>query len=94
MNDEDFNRNRQCLLEILFTRECMDVFLSEIEKKMEEASSKLQFELASVYRDMLGHVKYIYNGHPAGRSEFEDRDILVGERIEDGYKVFIYQTVE
>ena len=88
MNDEDFNRNRQCLLEILFTRECMDVFLCEIEKKMEEASSKLQFELASVYRDMLGHVKYIYNGHPAGRSEFEDRDILVGERIEDGYKVF------
>ena len=53
---------------------------------MEEASSKLQFELASVYRDMLGHVKYIGKGRPG--SGYEDRDILVGERIEDGYKVF------
>lgn len=87
MNDEDFNRNRQCLLEILFTRECMDVFLCEIEKKMEEASSKLQFELATVYRDMLGHVKYIGKGRPGG-SGYEDRDIFMGERIEDGYKVF------
>ena len=87
MNDEDFNRNRQCLLEILFTRECMDVFLSEIEKKMEEASSKLQFEMVSVYRDMLGHVKFIGKGRPGG-SGYEGRDILMGERIEDGYKVF------
>ncbi len=37
---------------------------------------------------MLGHVKYISNGHPGSKSEFEDRDILMGERIEDGYKVF------
>ena len=54
---------------------------------MEEASSKLQFELASVYRDMLGHVKYIVKGRPGG-SGYENRDILVGERIEGGYKVF------
>lgn len=85
---DDFERNRECLLEILFSKECMELFLSEIEKKMGQASLGLQYEMASIYRDMLGHVKYIGNGHPGSKSEFEDRDILMGERIEGGYKVF------
>ncbi|MGI6703697.1 MAG: GIY-YIG nuclease family protein [Clostridia bacterium] len=88
MNDGDFESNRQCLLEILLKKECMEVFLSVIAKKMEEASLELKYELASVYRDMLGHVKYIGKGRPGDGGGFEDREVLMGERIEGGYKVF------
>ncbi len=85
---EDFERNRECLSEILFRKECMEAFVAEIEKKMVEASLGLKYEMASIYRDMIGHVKYIGKGHPGVSSGYEGREILMGERIEDGYKVF------
>ncbi len=87
MNYEDFENNRTCLLEVLLYREYTEVFLTEIEKKMGETSLELKYELASSYRDMMGHVKYISKGRSGG-SGFDGRKILAGERIEDGYKVF------
>ena len=87
LEQEAFEGNKECLKEVFFQDECMIIFLSEIEKKMEEASLKLQYERASYYRDLIEHMKYI-NHNATPRSEFEDRDILMGEQIEDGYKIF------
>lgn len=85
---EDFERNRECLLEILSDDSCMRMFLSSIGQKMEEASLGLQYETAAIYRDLLGHVLYIKKGHPHNSNQFEDKEILMGEVIENGYKVF------
>jgi excinuclease ABC subunit C len=85
---EDFERNKECLLEILFDENCMRMFLLSIERKMEEASLGLQYETAAIYRDLLGHVLYVKKGHPKNGSQFEDKEILMGEVIENGYKLF------
>ncbi len=85
---EYYEENRECLKEILFREECLEAFLSDIEKKMEAASIRFQYETASIYRDIAEHVKYINKNRSNKKSEFEDRDILMGEKIEGGYKVF------
>ncbi len=86
MKKDDFEENRKALVEILSQGESMEEFLSKIKAKMGEASSLLQFERASYYRDLLSSLKYLYHSNKMDITK--DKKILVGERLDDGYKLF------
>ncbi|MBZ2174452.1 GIY-YIG nuclease family protein [Schnuerera sp. xch1] len=86
MKKEDFEENRQCLLQILSQTKYMNNFMLIIKEKMKEASSSLQFERASYYKDILMALEYLYNLNK--NNILKDRKILVGDKIDDGYKLF------
>ena len=87
MDIESFEKNKECLIEIFNNREYMLNFLAEIQCKMEKAASELQFEMARIYRDMLSYINYLYDNNANESDEINDK-ILMGEKIEDGYKIF------
>ncbi|KNF07637.1 exinuclease ABC system, subunit C [Gottschalkia purinilytica] len=88
LDREDFEKNKECLEEILYKEECMKTFLSQISEKMDIAASKFQFETASAYRDILENIKYLHDNYLNQIKTLEYRKILMGEQIDDGYKVF------
>ncbi|MCF6465937.1 GIY-YIG nuclease family protein [Clostridium sp. Cult2] len=86
MGKDDFLKNRECLLEIISQEGYLENFILTIKTKMEEASSFLKFERASYYRDFLSALKYLYNFNKIHFTK--NRRILMGEKLNDGYKLF------
>ncbi len=96
MEKKIFEKNRECLLEIFFNEGNMKLFMSQVEKKMEDAALEHKYEMASKYRDLIEGLKYIYSNYLMKGKEFEGRKILMGERIDKGYKLFFvfdYQII-
>lgn len=87
-NHDNFKENRRCLMEILSNETCMLIFLEILENMMQSAALEYKYEMASIYRDALGSLKYIYASHKKEASELMKKEILVGERIQEGYKLF------
>ncbi|AOY77728.1 hypothetical protein BJL90_18820 [Clostridium formicaceticum] len=85
---DTFEENKQCLTKILLKQECMLQFLSEIENKMKLAASEFQFETASIYKDLLYHINYLYDVSIKKSEKLNLQKILMGEKIENGYKLF------
>lgn len=50
--------------------------LSELEKKMLEASSELEFEKANEYKQMINHINAISEKQVISLADFKDRDII------------------
>ena len=88
MDKETFKKNKESLMEIFSEKKWLSEFLSEIEKNMMEAALGFQFETASIYRDMLGYIKYLFDHNTKGTSHLRTSNVLLGERIEEGYKIF------
>jgi len=88
MSTDTFEINKNCLIEILQEEECMLGFLAEIENEMQVAASYFQFETAAVYRDSLSYLKYLYHSSIKKTNHLKGRKILIGEKIEEGYKIF------
>ncbi len=88
MKEDTFQRNMESLIEIFSRKECMLQFLIEIEKKMQESALELQFERASTYRDIHYYIKYLYDYDTKKINHLSQKQVLMGERIEDGYKIF------
>ncbi len=86
MEKNIFEENRECLIELFSEKECMIKFLLQIESKMKEASLLLQFEKASFYKDTLTILKYLSSINKS--DSLKGRKILVGEKIDSGYKLF------
>ncbi len=88
MKEDVFKRNRESLVEIFTRKEYMLEFLTQIENKMTEAAMELQFERASTYRDIHYYIKYLYDYDTKKINHLNERNLLMGEKIEDGYKIF------
>ena len=88
INEDTFEKNKENLIEVFSTNECMEKFLLQIETKMMDAAGNCQFETASIYRDIEGYMKYLYNTKSSEANDFEGRKILMGEKIDGGYKIF------
>lgn len=86
MDEGEFKENRKSLIEILSHEKAMEIFISLINNKMEEASLQLQFERASYYRDLLSHFNYLFNSNRGDVTK--GKEILAGEKLDDGYKLF------
>lgn len=87
MNEDTFEKNRECLIDIFNNKENMEAFLSKLQNDMGKLASELKFEAATMYRDMIDNIRYLYN-NTNQLQEAENRKILLGEKIDDGYKVF------
>lgn len=85
---DTFEKNRNSLIEIFSEKDSMLKFSSQIEEKMEEEAEAFQFEKASIYRDMQGYIKYIWDNNSEEISCLNSENILMGEKIEEGYKIF------
>lgn len=88
INRETFETNRNCLVEIFTVEEHMLTFLTDIENKMKTAAEDFRFETAVIYRDVLAHIKYLHYSNIRRKGDLNTRKILMGEKIEGGYKIF------
>ena len=64
----------------------MKVFIDILKDKMEKASLSLNFEKASQYRDILLALEYLYRSQNSNITK--DKEIIMGEKIDIGYKLF------
>jgi excinuclease ABC subunit C len=88
IGSESFDTNKNCLIEIFSQEPCMSLFLKQIELKMNLAAEAFQFETAIIYRDMLSNLKYLYYSNMQKPNTLTLRKVLMGEKLEDGYKLF------
>ncbi|WP_192929665.1 UvrB/UvrC motif-containing protein [Alkaliphilus serpentinus] len=85
LNEDSMISNNKSLMEIFSTSEGMKTFINALEEKMKLAASVQQYELATIYRDMFHNFSYIHNCQRVNES---NNCILMGEKIESGYKLF------
>lgn len=50
--------------------------IAELEEKMNEASSRMDFEQAMVYRDLINSINHVAGNQKITTHQFEDRDII------------------
>lgn len=83
-DEESFQQNRCCLIELFSHKDCMESFLKELEYQMNRAAQAFNFERAAIYRDIIFNIRYIYHFNRQKGSHLRNRKILMGERIEEG----------
>ncbi|GAB6087498.1 GIY-YIG nuclease family protein [Alkaliphilus crotonatoxidans] len=89
MDTAGFEKNRSCLLEIFSAEQAMEIFLKVIEAKMKKAAVKLHYEQALYYKNMMDYLKYLKSNPLTGvNSGQEPGELILGERLKEGYKVF------
>lgn len=86
-NKEEFEKNRECLMDIFSDDSKLSIFIYEIDKKMKIASSQLQFGEAAIFRDMAVSLNYLRVGLSNYNSLFS-KDIVLKIPIENGCKLF------
>lgn len=87
MDRETFEMNRKTLLNILSKEEELTLFVNELEKRMYEAASNLEFSLATYYRDLTYGLNYLKKGIHEYKSLLS-KDILLKIPLSKGYKLF------
>ncbi|HEY8362503.1 MAG TPA: GIY-YIG nuclease family protein [Tissierellaceae bacterium] len=93
MDKDVYENNKQSLLNIFSNEEEMALFIAELEKKMYDSSSKLEFSLAGFYRDLISDLNFV-------KKEIHDyksilsKDILLKIPIDKGYKLFFVSNGE
>lgn len=87
VEQQTFEQNKACIIEIFTQEEYMERFIKSLENKMMLASNKLHFEKATTYRDAITDIQYIYYTN-AKLKNFRAQKILLGEVLEEGYKIF------
>jgi Nuclease subunit of the excinuclease complex len=87
MNKEEFEQNRQELLELLSDHNKLLLFIDFIQTKLEEAASQYRYEVASYYRDIKYGFMSIKNGLD-GYKNLSSRNILLKLPLLEGYKLF------
>lgn len=87
MDKDEFENNKQSLEEIFSDDKKMVSLINELDKKMKEAASKLEFATASYYRDLINGLNYLKTGI-YGFKTLISKDILLKIPITKGYKLF------
>ena len=67
-----------------------DVILKDLEKKMMEASEKMEFEEAIRYRDLFNSVKQVSQKQKITDSDMEDKDIIALDKDENDAIVQVF----
>ncbi len=87
LKEIEFQENKENILQILCEDKCSKDFIDECINKMNIASFNFDYNRAIIYRDIIKNLEYIYhvkNNH----NSFNYPHLLVGERIDNGYKLF------
>ena len=88
ISEDTFEENKNCLIEIFSEEKYMQLFVKEVEEKMKISAESFRFETACIYRDLMKHMQYLYYSHIKQTSSLIRQKILMGEKLEEGYKVF------
>lgn len=87
LNEDEFNENSRSLKEIFTDREKADIFIKELTHKMQSQAGLNNFELASIYKNIIDKINYllitINKNYQLGNS-----DLLAAIPLNTGYKVF------
>lgn len=86
MDKDSFELNRNILLE-LFREDNIPMLIDCLQTKLEKAASLYQYELASIYRDLIQGLTTIKNGLD-GYKNLSSKDILLKLPLLTGYKLF------
>lgn len=87
MNVDVFNDNRISLEEILSSDACSNLFVKELKTRMKKEASFNNFEMASLYKNIMDniiYIKYSINKY----IELIKNDVLLTIPVDDGYKLF------
>lgn len=87
MESKEFEENRHVLEELCKNPRSMEVFVTQLEHAMKEASKKMNFEYALKYRDLKEHSRYLEN-HLLTYEKLMGKDILYTVPLADGYKLY------
>lgn len=87
MDKDTFNSNRKVLEDILNHEEKFSLFISQIEEEMYKAAGNYRYEVASLYRDMINHLRYIGHGIN-GYKELSSKRLILKIPTADGVKLF------
>lgn len=87
LNREDFETNKNILLEIFSDDMNLASFIDTLESKMKEASLEYRFETASMYRNIIYSLNYLKSGINGYRNMFS-KNILLKIKADNGYKLF------
>ncbi|SCY31826.1 GIY-YIG nuclease family protein [Alkaliphilus peptidifermentans] len=87
MNSIMFEENYKSLIEIFTDGNSMKKFKYNVEEKMKKEAINLRFETAAMYKDILNYLDYLYN-YLFKTNETTLNKVLMGERLQDGYKIF------
>lgn len=89
MNNKQFIENYNSLVRIFLDNNTLQAFVTQIEKNMRTAASKQIFETAGFYRDLLQCFNYVSSYLKENQATEESTiDVILGEKIEEGYKLF------
>lgn len=87
LNVVSFNENRSSLNEILSDNSKASMFIKELENKMKNEASLNNFEMASLYKDIISNVSYLINSINK-YNELLNSNVLLSIPVENGYKLF------
>jgi Nuclease subunit of the excinuclease complex len=88
MEKDLFNQNKAVLSELLASEGNLLLLVNSLQSKLEKAVDSYQFEMASIYRDMISCFQMIKNGLN-GYKNLSSRSILLKLPMDNGcYKLF------
>ncbi len=93
MNNEAFNDNKKSLEEILSNKDKFQLFMKTIETKMKYEASIDNFEMASMYKNILDNVSYIFSSIKK-YDELIYSKILLNIPVENEYILFYIENCE
>lgn len=91
MNIETFNENKKSLEEILSNKDKFQLFIKTLESKMKYEASIDNFEIASMYKNILDNISYIFSSI----KKFDElifSKVLLTIPVENEYKLFYIEN--
>lgn len=87
LNEDEFNENRSSLYEILTVKQKSSMFIKELTNKMKIEASLNNFEIASIYKEIIDSTNYIIKSINKN-NELLNSNLIVSIPLVEGYKLF------
>ena len=87
LSETDFNENRNSLYEILTDNSKTKIFIKELSDKMKNEAALYNFEMASIYKEIIINTNYIIYSINK-KNDFASSNLIASIPIETGYKLF------
>lgn len=87
MTKEQFEKNRQMLLELCKNPKAAERFIKRTEHEMKQAAANERFELAMRYRDLMQKLSYLKKALSVYENLMQ-RDVIYTVPVQNGYKYF------
>lgn len=93
LNIKEFNENKKCLKDILTDKANAESFIEELKIKMKQEAAFNNFEIASIYKNLIDNINYI-NYTVNKYEDLMSSDLLVTIPFDGGYKLFYISNAD